>query len=53
MINEVPMTLIGKPQLPASTYRDFKNYICTNGGKRNIAHAGLGSASYLCGLMLQ
>jgi tripartite-type tricarboxylate transporter receptor subunit TctC len=53
MINEVPMTLIGKPQLPANTYRDFENYIRANAGKLNIAHAGLGSASHLCGLLWQ
>jgi tripartite-type tricarboxylate transporter receptor subunit TctC len=53
MINEVPMTIIGKPQLPANTYRDLENYIRTNSGKLNIAHAGLGSASHLCGLMWQ
>ena len=53
MINEVPMTLIGKPQLPANTYRDFENYIRANASKMNIAHAGLGSASHLCGLMWQ
>ncbi len=53
MVNEVPMTLIGKPQLPANTYRDFENYIRANSGKLNIAHAGLGSASHLCGLMWQ
>ena len=53
MINEVPMTIIGKPQLPANNYRDFENYIRANAGKLNIAHAGLGSASHLCGLMWQ
>ena len=53
MINEVPMTLIGKPQLPANNYRDFENYIRANASKMNIAHAGLGSASHLCGLMWQ
>lgn len=53
MVNDVPMTLIGKPQLPANTYRDFENYIKANGGSLNIAHAGLGSASHLCGLMWQ
>lgn len=53
MVSDVPMTLIGKPQLPANTYRDFENYIRANGGKLNIAHAGLGSASHLCGLMWQ
>ena len=53
MINEVPMTLVGKPQLPANTYRDFENYIRANAGKLNIAHAGLGSASHICGLLWQ
>ena len=53
LINEVPMTLIGKPQLPANTYRDFEAYIKANAGKLNIAHAGLGSASHLCSLMWQ
>jgi tripartite-type tricarboxylate transporter receptor subunit TctC len=53
MVNDVPMTLIGKPQLPANTYRDFENYIRANAGKLNLAHAGQGSASHLCGLMWQ
>jgi tripartite-type tricarboxylate transporter receptor subunit TctC len=53
LVNEVPMTLLGKPQLPANTYRDFENYIRANAGKLNIAHAGLGSASHICGLMWQ
>ena len=53
LINEVPMTLIGKPQLPATNYREFEAYIKANSGKLNIAHAGLGSASHLCGLLWQ
>jgi tripartite-type tricarboxylate transporter receptor subunit TctC len=53
MINDVPMTLVGAPKLPANTYRDFEAYIRANGGKLNLAHAGLGSASHLCGLMWQ
>lgn len=53
IVNDVPMTLLGKPQLPANTYRDFENYIKANAGKLNIAHAGLGSASHICGLMWQ
>ena len=53
IVNDVPMTLLGKPQLPANTYRDFENYIKANSGKLNIAHAGLGSASHICGLMWQ
>ncbi len=53
MVNDVPMTLVGKPQLPANTYRDFENYIRANAGKINLAHAGLGSASHICGLLWQ
>ena len=53
VINDVPMMLIGKPQLPSNTYRDFENYIRSHSGKLNMAHAGLGSASHLCGLMWQ
>ncbi len=53
MINDVPMTLIGKPTLPANTYRDFENYIRANAGKLNLAHAGMGSASHICGLLWQ
>ncbi len=53
MINEVPMTIVGKPQLQANTYRDLESYIRANAGKLNIAHAGLGSASHLCGVMWQ
>jgi len=53
IINDVPMTLVGKPQLPSNTYCDFENYIRANQGKLNLGHAGLGSASHLCGLMWQ
>ncbi|MCW5653878.1 tripartite tricarboxylate transporter substrate-binding protein [Hydrogenophaga sp.] len=52
-INDVPMTLLGSNKLNANTYRDFEAYIRANGGKLNLAHAGLGSASHLCGLMWQ
>jgi len=53
MINDVPMTLLGSPKLEAKNYKEFQSYIQANGGKLNLAHAGLGSASHLCGLMWQ
>jgi len=53
MINEVPMTLIGKPTLPAATYPELVKWLEANKGKVNLANAGLGSASHLCGLMFQ
>ena len=53
LINEVPMTLISRPTLPANNYAEFVNWIQSNKGKVNIANAGLGSASHLCGMLLQ
>jgi tripartite-type tricarboxylate transporter receptor subunit TctC len=53
MINEVPMTLIGKPQLPANNYAELMTWLEANKGKVNLANAGLGAASHLCGLLLQ
>lgn len=53
MINEVPMTLIGRPSLPANNYRELAVWINGNKDKINLGNAGLGAASHLCGLMLQ
>jgi tripartite-type tricarboxylate transporter receptor subunit TctC len=53
MINEVPMTLIGRPTLPAASYGDLAKWLESNKGNINLAHAGIGSASHLCGLMYQ
>ncbi|HEY9063576.1 MAG TPA: tripartite tricarboxylate transporter substrate-binding protein [Burkholderiaceae bacterium] len=53
MINEVPMTLVGKPSLPAHNYAELHKWLEANKGKVNLAHAGLGAASHLCGLLLQ
>ena len=53
MVNEVPMTLIGKPGLPANNYAELMKWIEGNKGNINLANAGLGSASHLCGLMFQ
>jgi len=53
MINDVPMTLIGKPALPATNYKDLSTWIGANKGKINLGNAGVGSASHLCGLLFQ
>ncbi len=53
LINEVPMTLIGKPTLPAANYAELLKWIDANKGKVNLANAGLGAASHLCGLLFQ
>ena len=53
MVNEVPMTLIGKPSLPANNMAELMKWIAANKGKINLANAGLGAASHLCGLLFQ
>ena len=53
LINDVPMTLIGKPALPANNYKELATWINANKGKINLGNAGIGSASHLCGLLFQ
>ena len=51
LINDVPMTLIGKPQLPANDFKEFLAYIKKNKDKVTYANAGIGAASHLCGML--
>lgn len=53
MVNDVPMTLIGRPNLPANNFAELRKWINDNKGKVNLANAGLGAASHLCGLLFQ
>jgi tripartite-type tricarboxylate transporter receptor subunit TctC len=53
MVNDVPMTLIGRPSLPANNFAELRTWVNANKGKINLANAGLGAASHLCGLLFQ
>ena len=53
IINDVPMTLIGKPTLAPNNYKELAAFINKEKDKVNLANAGIGSASHLCGLLLQ
>ena len=53
MINDTPMTIIGRSTLPANNYAELVKWLNDNRGKINLANAGLGAASHLCGLMFQ
>ncbi|TFY97352.1 tripartite tricarboxylate transporter substrate binding protein BugD [Ramlibacter rhizophilus] len=53
MVNDVPMTLIGRPNLPANNFKELVGWIQQNKGKINLGNAGVGSASHLCGLLFQ
>jgi tripartite-type tricarboxylate transporter receptor subunit TctC len=51
LVAEVPMTLIGKKALPPNTFSELVAYVKANKDKVSYAHAGLGSASHLCGML--
>jgi tripartite-type tricarboxylate transporter receptor subunit TctC len=53
LITSVPMTLIGRPNLPAKDLPELLTWLRQPGVEVNIAHAGLGSASQLCGTLLR
>jgi tripartite-type tricarboxylate transporter receptor subunit TctC len=51
LVNEVPMTIVAKPQMPAKNFAEFLDYIKKNKDKVNYANAGIGAASHLCGML--
>ena len=53
LVSENPMNLIGRPSLPVNTMGELVTWIQGNKGKINIANAGPGSASHLCGMLFQ
>jgi tripartite-type tricarboxylate transporter receptor subunit TctC len=53
MINDVPMTLLVRPNLPVKDVRELTAFVKANKDKVTLANAGLGAASHLCGLLFQ
>lgn len=53
LINEAPSVLIGNRALSANNFDDLRKWMVTKGSDVSLANAGLGSASHLCGLMIQ
>lgn len=51
-ITDVPMTLVSKADLPPTNVTEMLAWIRDNNGKASYGHAGIGSASHLCMLML-
>ena len=47
-----PMLIAARNGFPARNLSEFVAYVKANAGKVSLAHAGVGSASHLCGLML-
>jgi tripartite-type tricarboxylate transporter receptor subunit TctC len=51
LVNEVPMTIVAKPTMPAKDLKEFLAYIKANKDKVTYANAGIGAASHLCGML--
>jgi tripartite-type tricarboxylate transporter receptor subunit TctC len=50
---DVPMTLLGRKDLPANNLPELLAWLKANPGKANLANAGLGAVSHLCGMLFQ
>jgi len=50
---DVPMTLIARKDIPAKNLQELIAYIKQNSSKINLANAGLGAVSHLCGMLFQ
>ncbi len=50
---DVPMTLLGRKDLPAKNLQELMAYVKANASKINLANAGLGAVSHLCGMLFQ
>ncbi|MBU6143437.1 MAG: tripartite tricarboxylate transporter substrate binding protein BugD [Betaproteobacteria bacterium] len=53
LINEVPMTFVARKDFPAATMKEFIQVVKKDAKKWNLANAGLGAASHLCGMLFQ
>ena len=53
MAVDVPMTLLARKDFPAKDMKEFVAYVKANESKINLANAGLGAVSQLCGMMLE
>ena len=50
---DVPMTLVARKDLPAKTFPELLAFLKAQGDKVNLAHAGLGAVSHLCGMVFR
>jgi tripartite-type tricarboxylate transporter receptor subunit TctC len=50
-VADVPMMLVANKDLPPKNLTELLSYIKANSNKLAYAHAGVGSASHLCGLL--
>ena len=52
-VADVPMTLLARKDFPADNLKEYIAYVRANKERINLANAGLGAVSHLCGMLLQ
>ena len=52
-VADVPMTLIARRDFPPNSVKELVTYVRANEDKINLANAGLGAVSHLCGMLFQ
>jgi tripartite-type tricarboxylate transporter receptor subunit TctC len=52
-VADVPMTLVARNDLPAGNLKELLAHLKAHPGRVRYAHAGAGSGSHLCGLLLE
>jgi tripartite-type tricarboxylate transporter receptor subunit TctC len=53
LVTEVPMTIVARPDFEPTTLEELVDYVTENADSVTYAHAGIGAASHLCGLLIQ
>jgi tripartite-type tricarboxylate transporter receptor subunit TctC len=53
LVSDAAMTLVARPDFPATDLAGLMAEIKKQGDKLNLANAGLGAANHLCGMLLQ
>jgi tripartite-type tricarboxylate transporter receptor subunit TctC len=51
LVTDVPMTLVGKKDLPPASFQELVDYVKANKDTITYANAGIGAASHLCGML--
>jgi tripartite-type tricarboxylate transporter receptor subunit TctC len=53
LVTDVPMTIVARKNFQPTTLQELVDYVKANKDKVTYAHAGIGAASHLCGLLFQ
>ncbi|ACJ01299.1 tripartite tricarboxylate transporter substrate-binding protein [Rhodospirillum centenum] len=53
LVTDVPMTIVARKDFPADDLKGLVTHVKANADKINMAHAGVGAASHLCGMLFQ